>query len=71
MWTASVVMGNPVFDRHLQMAFIERDQNDQTLAPWAATESLTYSVGHGRPIQLSLNSYVNPGREANSRNIKD
>jgi hypothetical protein len=40
-------MGNPVFDGYLQVAFIERDQKVQTLAPEAATQALTYRVGRG------------------------
>ena len=52
MWTASVVVSNPAFDRYLQVEFIERDQKVQTLAPEAATESLTCRVGHGRRISV-------------------
>ena len=50
-------MGNPAFDSYLQVAFMERNQKVQTLAPEAATEALTYRLGHGRPDRSSQGSY--------------
>ena len=50
-------MGNPVFDRELQVAFMERNQKVQTLAPEAAAEALTYRIGHRRPDRSSQDSY--------------
>src|SRR5215472_699444 len=50
-----VVMDYPLCDRHLQMAFVDRDQEVEALAPQASTQPFTDCVGPGRPNRSSKN----------------
>ena len=57
MGPASVVMGCPLFDKHLQMAFVDRDQEVEALAAQASAQPFTDGVCPGRPNGSSKNSH--------------
>src|SRR5262245_8958250 len=57
MRPAPVVMDYPLCDRHLQMAFVDRDQEVEALAPPASAQPFTDCVGPGRPNRSSKNSH--------------
>src|SRR5262249_11211354 len=57
MRPAPVVMDYPLGDRHLQMAFVDRDQEVEALAAQASAEPFTDCVGPGRPNRSSKHSH--------------
>ena len=48
-------MASPLLDSPLEMAFVERDQEIQTLSAQAAAKSLADSIGFRRPHRRSPN----------------
>src|SRR5262245_17609688 len=50
-------MDCPLFDNHLQVAFVDRDQEVEALAAHASAEPFTDRVGPGRPNRSSKNSH--------------
>ena len=56
MRPASTVVDSPLFDGHLQMTLVERDQEVQALAAQASADPFTYRVGSGRTNGSSKNS---------------
>src|SRR5215831_13506606 len=57
MRPAPVVMDYPLGDRHLQMAFVDRDPEVEALASQASAQPFTDCVGPGRPNRSWKNSH--------------
>ena len=50
-------MDCPLFDNHLQMAFVERDQEVEALAAQASAEPFTDRIGSRRPNRCPKDSH--------------
>src|SRR5215472_10921123 len=58
MRPAPVVMHYPLGDRHLQMTFVDRDQEVEALAAQASAEPFTDRIGSRRPNRCPKNSHA-------------
>ena len=68
---SAVIVDCPIPNRHLQMAFVEGDQEVQTLATKAAAQSLAYGVRLRGSYRCPQNPYSQTGKTSVNRLRED
>ena len=62
MWPPAVIVRGPIPNNHLQMAFVEWNQEVETFATKAAAESFAHRVRLGGPQRRPQNPYTQIGK---------